>query len=686
MRSLAFLTFSTLLFFVPISFGQSDERTLQPAVPTPTPTAIAVGKTDAFQGGISQKTRAESYRKLLEGQRFIWTLRNSRNELARSTAKSLAQNALRKAVELNPRLAEGYTALAELQLSGRNPDIDEAIALSTVAIRIDNNNFGAHKFLGRLYTVKSGLGNSGINKAIANKAVASWKEVGRLDDRNAEAWAFLSIFYKELNKSDQRIGALQKWLAAANTPDSGFYLTVNRGSKGLAPENAAVDLGEALLDSGRHSEALPVLARAVSESPNNLQAIDLLGRALENADEKELAPATEGLRQAVYANPKNISLIQMLANTLHHVGDIDGAAQVLKRGATRLPGRTGSGLLMALGDIYSDAGQVDESLLAYNQALKARGVKTNRKVGDSDRGFTLLIIGKMVAALQKDDRVVDAEKVIDDSRSLFSVDDFVLDRERISLMRVTGRRVEALSLLKSLRQKAPDDYNLIRKEAELLTDLGRVDEAAQLIVPLIEDKPKTVTRSIKYDDFVNRLFIAGLYIQAGRESDAILQAEKALTVAKGNQSKQLANLRIASAQFVGGDYASAEKSLKAILAVTPNNPMALNDLGYLYLRKGDNFKEALGFIERAVRIDPRNPDYLDSLGLAYFKLGDLDKAEKFLRKALRFDINSPDANEHLGDVLLKKGKKDLALPLWKKAMTIFTNNDDLERIQTKIGD
>ncbi|MDH3530909.1 MAG: tetratricopeptide repeat protein, partial [Acidobacteriota bacterium] len=148
---------------------------------------------------------------------------------------------------------------------------------------------------------------------------------------------------------------------------------------------------------------------------------------------------------------------------------------------------------------------------------------------------------------------------------------------------------------------------------------------------------------------------------------------------------QLATLRIASGQLIAGDYKAAEQNLKDILEATPDNPMALNNLGFLYLRRDKNYAEALDLIEKAVRIDPRNPEYLDSLGLAHLKLGNLDKAEIYLRRAIRYDADPVTAYERLGDVLLKKGNEGEAQSLWKKALSAATKATDVERIEKKIG-
>ncbi|MEG7759724.1 hypothetical protein, partial [Listeria monocytogenes] len=91
-----------------------------------------------------------------------------------------------KAVELNPNLAEGYTALAELAITMQPSDVDEAIMLASIATKLDPNNFGGHRIMARLYIFKSGLSGGVANPVFTQKAIAEWKEVARLDPRNAE--------------------------------------------------------------------------------------------------------------------------------------------------------------------------------------------------------------------------------------------------------------------------------------------------------------------------------------------------------------------------------------------------------------------------------------------------------------------------------------------------------------------
>lgn len=637
---------------------------------------------------VSREKREQAYAKLLEGQRYIWSFKRIRSRSGLQAGSRLAKNALLQAVELDPKLAETYTALAEISYYGQ--DADEAISLAEIAIKLDQNNFGGHQLLGRLYTGKSNLGNGKLDMAFANKAIDEWKEIIRLSPRSAEAWAFLSVFFKETDQSENRIVALRNWVGSAEPLEdsTGFYQFVLAREGGLTSEAASMKLGEALLETGKTDEALNVLTLTVSDFPENLEAIELLSQALENAEGKSLKPAIEALRQAVYANPTNLSLNELLAKTIAKNGSIEEATDYLRGVISKLVENdkfSAGSFQISIGDIYFEENRFDEAIIGYQAALKIRGIEKQELATDDDRDFAFLVITKMIEAYKKANRFDDAKNLIANSRSLFGEEDSTLDREYILLLRDNGKKDEALKAVRLLRISSPLEYNLIRTEASILTDLGRVDEGVSVVRTLIDKKPEGVAPSIMYDDFTNYLFISSLFIQAKRTDDAITAANKAISSARGKESKQFGQMALASAHQTAGKFDAAEKILREVLAETPDNPIALNNLGYLFLESGKNYEDALHFINKALVIDPRNPSYLDSLGWAYFKLGKFAEAEKYLVKAAKYDSSSTTILEHLGDAYMKNGKIQEAKKVWKKATNFTSNKEDIQRLEKKIS-
>ncbi len=263
---------------------------------------------------IPREQREQAYVKLLEGQRYFWMFFKTRSQAARAQNARLASQSLQKAVELNPNLSEAYAALADL--TRHTPPyeitINEAITLAEIAVKIEPNNFGGHQILAQLYTVKSNLNHGILDQVFTQKAIREWQEIARLDQRNAEAHAFLSEFYARTKKNDERIKSLKNWLASAPPLNNGFYGRVFQ-TENLSPESASVKLGAALIQVGQTAQAVEILSRAVADEPSNTEVVELLLEALETADANTSAMAIQALQQALYSNPENTKLIAVLA-------------------------------------------------------------------------------------------------------------------------------------------------------------------------------------------------------------------------------------------------------------------------------------------------------------------------------------------------------------------------------------
>lgn len=639
-----------------------------------------------------------AYAKLLEGQRYIWSSERVRSRAGRQHNVQLARDAFKKSVEFNPMLSEGYTALAELAINSQPQDADEAIRLAALAIRVNPNNYGARRILARLYTYKSRVGGGTFDARAGQSAITEWKHVTRLDPRNAEAWALLSELYDKTGKTDESIEALGKWVAAAAPIDTRFYQMI-MGGQNLAPENASIKLGSMLLKAGRTREAIQTLSLLIADDPANFTAVELLREAVEEAGPEAAALATDSLRQAVDANPSNVSLINLLAGAQARAGKIDDAAKLLRDSSSRLvrtDRASASVLALTLGDIMARSDRVPEALAAYEAAFVARGLEQPTGLSDDEREFAIHIFEKIIQTLKTADRTSEVKEVIDRSRQMLGKEDLFPDRQLIALYRETGDRAGALAAVRAVRQKAPSDYGFIRLEATLLTETGKVDEAVALIRKVIETSnnvsaPSTtpgsgsVTIAVPASDaFSNYLFISQLYSQANRGKEAADAANQAYAIARGAERKQIARLTLATAQQGSGDFKGAEATLRELLKETPGNPIAMNNLGYFLLERNERFEEAFILIEHAVKIDPTNPSYLDSLGWAYFKLGKLPEAEKYLKDALRFDSSSGTIHEHLGDVYQKQGKFDLAKSSWTRAVSLFSDAADVARVKKKL--
>jgi Flp pilus assembly protein TadD len=107
-----------------------------------------------------------------------------------------------------------------------------------------------------------------------------------------------------------------------------------------------------------------------------------------------------------------------------------------------------------------------------------------------------------------------------------------------------------------------------------------------------------------------------------------------------------------------------------LLELKPNDPTALNALGYLMTNNTDRYSEAAALIEAAFQQEPQNPAIIDSLGWAYFKLGRFNEAEILLRQAYQ-SFPDPEVAAHLLELLWSQGRRveasDLIDTEWAKS-------------------
>ena len=648
----------------------------QPAPQTPARTSAQT----SVQPALSERARrVKAYAKLMEGQRFFTNARGAggitRDEL------TAAQQAFEQAAVLDPTLSEAHTALAEIAFFFLD-DQPLAERHATAAVRVDNNNFGAHRILSRLYSLKAGFNPDKIDRAAADRAIASLKEVLRLDTSDAEALALLGEFYAVTGRDTDAVDAFKRWMGAPATVDTNFYKVITQGRE-LSPDAAAARLAEALLKAGRTAEAVDAVRRALAINPENTQYLALLGEAID-AGGDDAAAITE-LKRMIAANPGNIAAISLLAHAQARAGKVDEAQATLRAGIVRRSGDTREQqqqrqrLVDDLAGVLADALRYDEAIAGYEEILKARGVKDQPVTADSDKEVARTMLQRILNLQRQAGRTNDALATVERMRRLLGANDPRIDFYSVELLREQGKHREALEIVRAARLKHPEVSEFLQLEAGTLADLGQVEEGATLLRARLTGKLE--------DDYDVYLSIANLYLQAGRGKEAVVAARKLLELAPATKPQLVtqALIMLSSAQERAGDAKGAEESLRRILSRTPNDATALNNLGYFLTERGERLPEALDMIKRAMKSEPTNPNYLDSLGWVYFKLGQLDEAERYLNDAARRNTRSSTIQEHLGDLHRKRGQLELARAAWRRAVGLTTDAADITRLKAKIN-
>ncbi len=122
--------------------------------------------------------------------------------------------------------------------------------------------------------------------------------------------------------------------------------------------------------------------------------------------------------------------------------------------------------------------------------------------------------------------------------------------------------------------------------------------------------------------------------------------------------------------------AECEADLRRLLALDPDNPDALNALGYTLADRTDRYEEAYELIRRALEKKPDEPAIIDSMGWVEYRRGNLEIALKHLERAFELDRNA-EIGAHLGEVLWKLGRRDDARRVWNAAAQVESTNEVL---------
>jgi tetratricopeptide (TPR) repeat protein len=242
-----------------------------------------------------------------------------------------------------------------------------------------------------------------------------------------------------------------------------------------------------------------------------------------------------------------------------------------------------------------------------------------------------------------------------------------------------------------------DDYRVYTVYAEYLIGKGKLAEARDQLRKVLE------TNQDNYMVWERLLLISndlldfkGIYTDSekaielfpnqpilyGLKAVACLQLEKyteALDVLKEGDPYLLDNkpmkiqfdLYRAEANYKLNRVEEAFKAFDAVIALDPENWLAMNNYAYYLSLRNENLEKAELLSGRAVRANPDNSTYLDTYAWVLFMRKEYTTARFYMETAIK---NGGEKNgvivEHYGDILYMLGQKENAIIQWKKAVEI----------------
>jgi tetratricopeptide (TPR) repeat protein len=428
----------------------------------------------------------------------------------------------------------------------------------------------------------------------------------------------------------------------------------------------------------------------------------LLADALEQLSQRDqLLARLEKLRAA---DPDNMPLAYFLAQQYRQAGQFDKAAPIylllVERNKARPPVEAYQGLveiyrqqkdaaklLAILGEAVARSGTLEP--LGDSATALAADVETSRAVvnlarqqladeGDKSSHGTHLAAALLAIELQDfaaADALFNAALKVEGAKA-----SEVLLTWGLELF-LANQFADAVKVFeRALNEKAiPDDNPAVHFYlAGALEMSGRTDEAiaaARKGADLKKDSPRFASRAAWIEYHAKRY-------DAARKSYAelITRFDPQYDVPESREVVHEARLVLSNISVLEGKMKESEEWIEQVLDEFPEDPGALNDLGYLWADGGKHLERALQMIQVAVAAEPKNMAYRDSLGWVLFRLGRFPEAVAELKTAAA--VEEPDGVilDHLAEAQFASGDLPGAIESWQRAAGAFEKHAEAEKV------
>jgi tetratricopeptide (TPR) repeat protein len=640
----------------------------------------------AAPNSTSTEDRASAY--------YHFTLGHMYAELAgmfqnRTEYLSKAISNYKQAIKADPNAKFLSEELSELYLQAGK--IREAVSEAEERLRQDPDDLEARRLLGRIYARMIGdVQERKINEQMLRQAIEQYDKITQKDSSDIDSWMMLGRLYRIARNSVVSEKAYKKVLE-------------------LEPNNEDALTGLAMMysDVGDTRGASEMLKRVTDRNPSP-RTLNALATTYEQMREYPLA--AEALRKALKIAPDNFELKRSLAQNLMLAGGTDESLQLFQELAKVDPKDVQ--VRLRLSQLYrqqrnfakareeGDKAQAldpDNVEIRYNQVnlLEAEGKydeairamtgildSTSRKTYEApERSNRIILLERLGLLYRAKDQY---DKAIETFQQIAALDPDLGARSTaqvIETYRQAKNFTKAEEAANAAHEKYPNDRMVALMRASVLSDIGKVDQAAAELRKLLNGK----------DDRETYLALAQTYDRGKKYAEMAKALDRAEKLSDSNDDKE-GVLFMRGAMFEKlKKFDLAEAEFRKVLALNPRNSSALNYLGYMFADRNVKLEEAHTLIHQALEFEPQNGAFLDSMGWVYFRMGKMDEAESYLLRALERVTHDPAIHDHLGDVYFKLGRLKDAISQWQFSLKAWeggapseVDHGEVAKVQKKL--
>jgi putative PEP-CTERM system TPR-repeat lipoprotein len=363
----------------------------------------------------------------------------------------------------------------------------------------------------------------------------------------------------------------------------------------------------------------------LAKEPTNQGALLSLAetQARAGAPPKEIAAT---LDRAINAGPQSAAARIALINLHLANRDVKAATTVAQAAAIAIPDNPR--ILDVLGGAQLAAGETNQAIATFNKLVDVTNAAPPSLLRLANAQF---VAKDYSASSQTLRRVIEARP------------DFVDAYRQMAMVQIAaGRPDEALKEARGLQKTLPKSGAGAFLEGEILSSQKRHKEAAAAYAQSVKVQPLPLVVSRQYDAL----------IAAGQPKEAEALASRWL---RENPKDPLMRIFLADREIRDKDYREAAKLYREVIAIQPENVIALNNLAWTLHESGD--PSAVTYAERAYKLAGNNPGVADTYGWILVQGGDPKRGVELLTQASAAAPNAPEIKLRLAKGLLKTGDR-----------------------------
>ncbi len=588
-----------------------------------------------------------------KGQQMLAFIKFKRNDFD-GARKSLAP-----LVERFPEDVFAQRLMGEIELALGDDAKGLEYLQKAVGLAPDSPDLHTQLALGLLFSGKEQRGREELKTAI------------KLQPGSAQAAVILALTQMRANEFDK----------AAETITA---------IKAKMPDNAGPHNLEGLLYLGRGDEkrAETAFREALQRAPGNPLAADNLAEmALKQKRFDEARALYDGVLKA---NPKHLETQLKLARLDDLQGRRADMVAKLTQAVQDHPNALQPRLLLARYYLQLDQAQRGQTLLEE--------IRPNYP----ENPALLAILTETQLASNQPERALETAKRLQEAAPRSASAAFMLAE-------AYAENRDAKNLRAALQRSLEIDPRFLRSRIALVklsVDEHKPAEAEKQLLALLKDNPQDLdVIALKgwfalqqkrpqdaigaYQEVLTRLPSGANVANLAQAQWLAGEKDKALdTLANWNQR----NPKDAYVHYVRsnlyrqlGKHQEAREQLEKVLAINPDNGLALNDMAWLLRR--ENPVQAQTYAEKAVNSAPKVAPFIDTLALVLIEKTEFERALRLMQHAYALDPDNPSIRYHLAVAQEKNGAAEDAARTLRELLSApqpFHERDEAEKLLARL--